>query len=190
MYISTVCFYVSIKIWCTVKTFWSILRFVDIIWTIWLYITSQRWSVGLRSADCEGRLRTVTSVMFTEPVWALWHLNDVIAFYPEKWRSMDIFSVLKNILSVNTNDGCVGKIPARQQFVRYSDQPVWHQQQSPFFKHLSPFWWSLWAIAGYLNHVYMKCIQRNHCWFLYLQWGHCTKTSQNNAVPLEIAIVR
>lgn len=38
--------------------------------------------------------------------------------------------------SVNPADGCVGNLPVGQQFLKYSDQTIWHQQpchvQSPF----------------------------------------------------------
>ncbi len=56
--------------------------------------------------------------------------------------------------SVNPRDGCV---PVDQQFLKYSDQPVWHQQPFHVQNHLnplsSPFWCSVWSSASRLHHI-------------------------------------
>lgn len=58
----------------------------------------------------------------------------------------------------------VWEIPVGQQFVKNSDQPVWHRQprlvQSHLNHLLSPFWCSIWTWADCLGYVYRsKCIE-------------------------------
>ncbi len=59
--------------------------------------------------------------------------------------------------SVNPRDGCAWKIPVDQQFLKYSDQPVWHQQPFHDQSHLNPlsslFWCSVWTSASHLHHI-------------------------------------
>ncbi len=49
------------------------------------------------------------------------------------------------------------KFPVDQQFLKYSDQPIWHQQ--PFYvqSHLNPlsfpFWCSVWTSTSRLHHI-------------------------------------
>ncbi len=60
------------------------------------------------------------------------------------------------------------KIPVDQQFLKYSDQPVWHQQPFHIQSHLnplsSPFWCSVWTSESHLHHIQMpKCIELLPC---------------------------
>ncbi len=54
--------------------------------------------------------------------------------------------------SVNHRDDCVWKF---QQFLKYSDKPVWHQQSFHVQSHLNPlsfpFWCSVWTSASRLH---------------------------------------
>ncbi len=59
--------------------------------------------------------------------------------------------------SVNPRDFISEKIPEDQQFLKHSDQPVWHQQpfhiQSNLNPLSSPFWCSVWTSANRLQHI-------------------------------------
>ncbi len=63
------------------------------------------------------------------------------------------------------------KIPVHQQFLKFSDHPVWHQHLCHFQSHLnhpfSPFWCSVWTSVDFIDHVYMhKCIELLPCSWL------------------------
>ncbi len=58
-------------------------------------------------------------------------------------------------LSVNPRDGCAWK-SVHQQFLKLSDEPVWHQPfhvQSHLNSLSSPFWCSGWTSASRLHHI-------------------------------------
>ncbi len=78
-----------------------------------------------------------------------------------------IFSLFRTILCKPWRWLCV-KIPVDQQFFKYSDQPIWHQQSFHVQSHLntlsSPFWCSVWTSASRLHHIWMpKCIELLPC---------------------------
>ncbi len=116
--------------------------------------TSQRCSIGLRSGDCGGHLRKVNSLSCSrnqsEMIWAFWGI--FVHTTATHW----IFSLFRTSLC-KPQRWLWMKIPVDQQFLKYSDQPVWHQQPLHVQSHLkplsSPFWCSVWTSASRLHHI-------------------------------------
>jgi len=116
--------------------------------------------------------------------WLLpsYQLEAVWPFSCDLWRQQDIFSqrtAAHWIFSLFQTSLCEPwrwlweKSPVDQQFLKYSDQPVWHQQPchvQSHFNHLSsPNWCSVWTSAGRLDHVYMlKCTELLPCDWLII----------------------
>ncbi len=89
-------------------------------------------------------------------------------FCPHNCRSLDMFSFSDHSLRWL----CV-KIPVDQQFLKYSEQPVWHKQTFHTQSHLkplsSPFWCSVWTSESHLHHILMpKCIELLPCDWLII----------------------
>ncbi len=90
-----------------------------------------------------------------------YHLSPVCPFSSDLWHQQGIFihtTAAHLIFSLfrSVRWLCV-KIPVDQQFLKYSDQPVWHQQPFHVQSHLntlsSPFWCSVWTSASRLHHI-------------------------------------
>ncbi len=90
----------------------------------------------------------------------LWHQQGI---FGHTTAAHWIFSLFRTILCKPLRWLCM-KIPVDQQFFKYSDQPVWHQQPYHVQSHLNPlsssFWCSFWTSASRLHLIWMpKCIE-------------------------------